>query len=722
MKKYLLISIIMIFTSFVSSQEILISIQNPTNYQLVGNNLDISVSVYSTLEITTALAVVENLESNLTYNYQTKLFEGVLSLSSLAQDTLTLNITVTDIDNNSSSVDLQFIYDTPPNILVIYPLDGSLARPTVNINTNCLEQNDNDCRINISIGSSVIFEGGSEIIDELDLSDYEGSIVTLLFTAIDDRNQTTTVSRAVYVESSPFLKQIVRVPYPISDFDGNNLLYAKDTVDAEIYDLNTTEIITIPFGNRIGSNNLFLTHQGAIFQRFTNSSLAKGLYEWTNNTINELTNNINSNSSVTVRGDYIIWSEGSVLFKRELSTGTTTLISSNAGNWRNDVSMNGEVAYWDYSYDIHFFKDNIDTKLTNDSYYWNTYVKTNGDLSIYRKHDPCCGDQQYALAIHDGVEELVLRDFQSREDSYGSYQIDNQYIAYGRNGNMGQNHIWIRESSGDNHQITYFGNDSRLELLNALGEVSFLNGGRYLSDKLGNKIKISSGLGKVYWEENEWYITIGSDLLKIDTLIEKHIVKDISKTIIQDSSLTFSKLDFLDSYSGSGALMKISILELPKNGTLELNGVSIDSPIEIKRTKIDDLRYIPNSSYSGKDSIIWNASNGLFFADECAKIDIQIENAITTGLEELKFNSLFTIYPNPVKNVLNISTTTNSSKIISLTIYDMAGGIVMVKSFNAKITESTSRYTVNITDLIPGLYVLKLCSSKSMESKRFIKM
>lgn len=720
MKRYFLIWCLMVITAYGYSQQFSVSILYPTKNQLIGNKLDISVSVQSTMEIITVLASVENQQSNLIYNNQTGLFEGSLSLSSLIQDTLTLNIKVTDIDNNSYSKNVQFIYDTPPNISVITPLNYSLARPTAKFNISCSEQNDKDCRMNVSIESSVIIEGGSEIIEEFDLSDYEGSQITLLFTAIDDRNQRTSVSRVIYVESSPFLKQIEQVAYPISDFDGNNLLYAKDTVDAEVYDLNTSGIITIPFGDRIQSDNLFLTNKGVIFQRFTNSSLGKGLYEWTDNTINLLTSSINSNYSVTVSGDYIIWSEGKNLFRRELSNGTTTIISNNAGNWGNDVSMNGEVAYWDNSYDIHFLKDNIDTKLTNASVLWNTYVKTNGDLLIYRKHDPCCTNQKYALVIHDGVEEIILRDFQDREDTYGSYQINNQYIAYGRLGNIGQNHIWIRESSGENHQITYFGNDSKLELLNSLGDVCFINDDRYLSDKLGNKIKVSSGLGKIYWEENEWYVSIGTNLLQIDISVEKHTVNDISKTIFQDSSLTFSKLDFLNAYNGSGSLIKISIIDLPKHGTLKLNGIRIDSPTEIKRTSIDDLKYIPNSSYYGKDSMIWNASNGLSFADENSKIDIQIKNALS--LKELKSNSLFTIYPNPAKNILNISATTNSSNKLSLTIYDMEGRIVMVKSFYEKITQETGYYTVDVTDLTPGLYVLKLCLPESIEYRRFIKI
>ncbi|MFT5213423.1 MAG: hypothetical protein ACI9WV_001145 [Patiriisocius sp.] len=611
MKTYILIWSLIVITSYSYSQEISVNILSPTQNQLIGNNLDISLSVQSTLEIANVLASVENQQSYLSFNNLTNLLEGSLSLSSLTQGTLTLNVKITDVDNNSYSENVQFIYDTPPNISVITPLNYSLARPTLNINIISSEQNDQDSRIEVRINSSVIIAGGPEIIEELNLSNYEGSKITLLFTAIDDRNQRTSVSREIYVESSPFLKQITRVAYPISDFDGNKLLYAKDTVNAEIYDLNTAEIITIPFGDRIESNNLFLTNNGAIFQKYTSTSLGKGLYEWTGNTINLLSSSINSNNSLVVKGDYIIWSEGQTLTRRKISNGNTIKMDNPAGNWKNDVSQNGDVAYWDSSYDIHFFKNGIDTKLTNDSNLWNTYVKTNGNLLIYRKHDPCCSNQKYALAMHDGVEEIILRDFQDREDTYESYHINNNYVAYSKFGNIGQNHIWIRDSSGENHQITYFGNDSRLELLNPFGEVSFINDGRYLSDKLGNKIKVSSGLGKIYWKENKWYLSIGTNLLQFD------------------------------------------------------------------------------------------------------------ENIL--GLEELELNNLFTIYPNPVKNILNISESMNSSNELRVTIYDISGRLVMVKSLNKTIEQKIGNYTIDVTDITPGLYFLKLYSTESLETLRFIK-
>lgn len=74
--------------------------------------------------------------------------------------------------------------------------------------------------------------------------------------------------------------------------------------------------------------------------------------------------------------------------------------------------------------------------------------------------------------------------------------------------------------------------------------------------------------------------------------------------------------------------------------------------------------------------------------------------------------SIISLYPNPVKDILNITLSENTS-IENYEIYDLLGKKVMSKN--------TTQNTVNISGLSKGIYLLKVLTNEGIITNKFIK-
>jgi hypothetical protein len=96
-----------------------------------------------------------------------------------------------------------------------------------------------------------------------------------------------------------------------------------------------------------------------------------------------------------------------------------------------------------------------------------------------------------------------------------------------------------------------------------------------------------------------------------------------------------------------------------------------------------------------------------------------ITNTATTtiqllGTPDFEFSQYFTLYPNPAKSVLNIHAK-EAAVISSITIYNVLGQLVLA------IPNAESLSMVDVSDLKPGNYFVKITSDKGSSSAKFIK-
>lgn len=82
------------------------------------------------------------------------------------------------------------------------------------------------------------------------------------------------------------------------------------------------------------------------------------------------------------------------------------------------------------------------------------------------------------------------------------------------------------------------------------------------------------------------------------------------------------------------------------------------------------------------------------------------------GNQDFSFDNEFVLYPNPVKDILNISTK-NQTEIQSVEIYNMVGQVVIA------IPNSTK--TIDVSSLETGTYFIKVNSEKDTTTTKFVK-
>ncbi len=83
----------------------------------------------------------------------------------------------------------------------------------------------------------------------------------------------------------------------------------------------------------------------------------------------------------------------------------------------------------------------------------------------------------------------------------------------------------------------------------------------------------------------------------------------------------------------------------------------------------------------------------------------------TLGINEFSNNEAFSLYPNPVKDVLSIST---NIKQFDIEIYDISGRLTQKKECNQESS-------INISDINPGFFFVRVITSGSSYNYKMVK-
>lgn len=145
------------------------------------------------------------------------------------------------------------------------------------------------------------------------------------------------------------------------------------------------------------------------------------------------------------------------------------------------------------------------------------YPLADGERVVYRRQDPCCTNQQYAIVLIEADAPLMLAEKRDREPQPGrDCQLSGGWAGYTDLGNVGQLHVFTRSPQGIVMRRTDFGSDSYLDRLADNGEVMIFGRGlRYLG-RGGGLVELSSADGRGYWLNGAWHVTLGRVLLSVD--------------------------------------------------------------------------------------------------------------------------------------------------------------------------------------------------------------
>lgn len=728
MIKRALIALVMWVNCFHSlAQDIKITLEEPDNI-LIDKIVNIAVDIQSTYEVASVYGKIGDREATLVFNLESNLFEGTLSLEGLEQDTLVLEITAKDVFDTEISEEFTRVYDTPPILNVIEPIHASVARPMVRIKASCVEEDDKPCEIIVTVDPETPFSQEIVKANAIDtVIDYSlnqdakwvrGNINQLWISAVDSREQKVSVNQTIYYEPSPYLKEVSSAQFTIFDWNGSKMLtgdIANDNWVRQINIIDSEDTVEIPFEGEL--QKMFLTSQRAIIKGNRNDDNFDELYEWKDGELKLLDTLPVEN--IDHQGEYVIWESGLTddykLNLRNVATESNVVISQNPNIQDFYVAANGVAVYnaGAPDYEVYSFKDGMSNPLTSDNAeeVWNQDPITDGASFVYTKTKDCCDNPTYAIALHDGNDETIIREF---EEIPADKQINNGFIAYSKAGNTQQSQVWLWKPDGNASQVTFFGKNSLIELLNDQGDIMLHHDEkRYLADSDGEIRAISAAnIGKSFWENDTWYLSIGRTLFEVDTTVSLHTIGDISKTVDESNSVKFYTSEFTEAFEGQGTLVKIKITSLPENGTLKYNDNPIEVPFEIFKGQEQYLTYVPSTF--AEDSFSWNASNGLAYAASDAKVLLTPE---VTGISDDLEEESISFSPNPTDGLLSISLNKFTARDSKVRVINLMGMVIWEK----EIENQSDKVNIDLSTLKSGIYIVQYIYDSQVMGRKVIK-
>jgi phosphatidylserine/phosphatidylglycerophosphate/cardiolipin synthase-like enzyme len=176
--------------------------------------------------------------------------------------------------------------------------------------------------------------------------------------------------------------------------------------------------------------------------------------------------------------------------------------------------------------------------------------------------------------------------------------------------------------------------------------------------------------------------------------------RDLSM-ITNDSVLNYNVLanDYLHGQMFSAAL---SVDGHPANGTALVAGGNIE--------------YTPNPGFTGLDTIHYQACNGIY-ANFCDMGELIVQVSQGSGIEKESADD-FKVYPNPVKDQLNISFFSTQKQPVSISIINMQGRTVLKRSMTSE--NGVNNQNINDLSFSSGVYSIQLSFTDQTMEKRLI--
>ena len=520
-------SLMVAITEDDDTSPISLTLSTPSLGQKQADSLNVGVRVNSTYDIRGVVASIGGQTMDLVWDtlggrYEQYGYAGTIDISQLAAGDWELTVVGTDHFGNTDRITRTLVIDRPPILQVVQPLDQSVFLDT---SLTAVAQCVDDYRVEaLTVGDSD--ESTSDDTNvaylsyEMDLTDQDGTL-SLTFRCTDSSRQTSTESLTLYAVSNQPLTRLGQFTNTVLDFDGQRVLSLDTSGNGLVVQaLGAVQATSVEFAEdyQLYNRYAYLTPTGVAYTAKTvgGSVLNTRVFDWNNGELFDL-GMPNSATSLTVAGDFAIWNESTEIWRRQFSTRENLLLGNRAGNWHNAVAESGLVAWWSYDgdYSIKRYENGQVATVVDDSYR-NTYVITDGQSLVYRKHTR--SNSEYALAYHDGLSETLLTDFGSTSASSGrDYQINNGHIAYTDIGGLGQNNVWSRSPDGMIVQRSWFGSNTYIDTLADNGDLILVNGSTRYFSRAGEQLEeIGSTIGTTWYINGQWYLSLGRELFELD--------------------------------------------------------------------------------------------------------------------------------------------------------------------------------------------------------------
>jgi len=89
------------------------------------------------------------------------------------------------------------------------------------------------------------------------------------------------------------------------------------------------------------------------------------------------------------------------------------------------------------------------------------------------------------------------------------------------------------------------------------------------------------------------------------------------------------------------------------------------------------------------------------------------------GINQMSLNIDVSIYPNPATEIINVELTSKNNELVSYSLLDVSGRLI--ESGKWRLNTTNSRFTLNLSDVVKGVYLLKLSTEKGQNTFRVLK-
>ena len=511
----------------VKAQSFTFTIASPSPNGITDSVLNINVQYYtSTYELARITASSVGQMDTLTNagdggGYTN--FNGSLNIAGLIQgNTYQLKVTCRDVFGNEKSDSVNYKYIKPPVAQILLPIAGKDIWPSLHIKTSHTGFDTCTSKVTVTINSLQVFTYTS-VYNDIDTTivlsntlDGDG-LVALSVTDKwgQSKNYYTSVLADNY-HSDPYLAPVYLGEGKILDFNYNKILEVKSST-LKIVDSGFQSYSLIPGIYSVPSSNANLTPFGAIWSG----------YEWTNGFLS-------THSYLAFAGKYATYKaywfdttmahygeSGYNLYRRDLGSRTDILLShyyDPSTFYLPMVDTSGSVIF--FSSDFSAIFSSNESGITRTVYSGvaapNSFgdILLHGDSVIYSIYNAET-ETQKTYYFNDGINTIPLSN--TGFIFSNACKISGKYIAFPKNGSTGQKQIWLRDSTGNSWQKTFFGTDSYILGLNPNGDMIFSNSNKsyYLKKDSIVPKEIGLVLSSPFYKDNTWYVVKKNTLYKI---------------------------------------------------------------------------------------------------------------------------------------------------------------------------------------------------------------
>ncbi len=230
---------------------------------------------------------------------------------------------------------------------------------------------------------------------------------------------------------------------------------------------------------------------------------------------------------------------------------------------------------------------------------------------------PNTTDRIIEFVVNDGASESNLSSVATTTVSFSSAPIANNDTVTTDEDTPVTIDVLDNDSDPDNNPL----NVSSIDTTNTQGQVTINTDNTLTYDP--NTAFESLGPGESSTDSFTYTISDGNGGTSTATVTvtatgvnDAPILTPVSKIGDEDTDIQFTANDFTQAFNDpeGSTLSQITIISLPNNGLLNVNGNAVQPGDEITVAQLDNLSFTPDANFHGSADFAWNASDGTLFA------------------------------------------------------------------------------------------------------------